>query len=35
MGENLLHAQHPEYGFPDPSRIEIRRSLFGRIQCQF
>ncbi|MDB6087842.1 MAG: Iron complex outerrane recepter protein [Gammaproteobacteria bacterium] len=35
VGENLLHAQHPEYGFPDPSRIEIRRSLFGRIQCQF
>jgi iron complex outermembrane recepter protein len=35
VGENLLHAQHPEYGFPNPSRIEIRRSLFGRIQCQF
>jgi iron complex outermembrane receptor protein len=35
VGENLLHAQHPEYGFPYPSRIEIRRSLFGRIQCQF
>jgi len=35
VGENLLHARHPEYGFPNPSRIEIRRSLFGRIQCQF
>lgn len=35
VGENLLHAQHPEYGFPSPSRIEIQRSLFGRIQCQF
>jgi iron complex outermembrane recepter protein len=35
VGENLLHARHPEYGFPDPSRIEIQRSLFGRIQCRF
>jgi hypothetical protein len=29
-----LHAQHPEYGFPDPSRIEIQRSIFARIQCR-
>lgn len=35
VGENLLHAQHPEYGFPSPTRIEIQRSVFGRIQCQF
>jgi outer membrane receptor protein involved in Fe transport len=35
VGENLLHAQHAEYGSPSPSRIEIRRSLFGRIPCQF
>jgi iron complex outermembrane receptor protein len=35
VGENLLHAQHPEYGFPDPSRVELQRSIFGRIQCEF
>ena len=34
VGENLLHAQHVEYGFPSPSRIEIGRSVFGRIQCE-
>ncbi|MGH8140335.1 MAG: TonB-dependent receptor plug domain-containing protein [Steroidobacteraceae bacterium] len=33
--ENLLHAHHPEYGFPDPSRVEIQRSVFGRVQCRF
>ncbi len=35
VGENLLHAQHPEYGFPGPTRIEIERSVFGRVQCRF
>ena len=35
VGQNLLHAHHAEYGFPDPSRIEIERSVFGRIQCHF
>jgi iron complex outermembrane recepter protein len=35
VGENLLHARHPEYGFPDPSRVEIQRSVFGRVQCRF
>jgi iron complex outermembrane receptor protein len=35
VGENLLHARHPEYGYPDPSRVEIQRSVFGRIQCRF
>jgi iron complex outermembrane receptor protein len=34
VGENLLHAQHPEYGFPEPTRVEIQRSVFGRIQWQ-
>jgi iron complex outermembrane receptor protein len=33
-GENLLHSQHPEYGFPNPARVEIQRSVFGRIQWQ-
>jgi iron complex outermembrane receptor protein len=31
MGRNLLHAQHPEYGFPSPTREQIGRSVFGRI----
>jgi iron complex outermembrane recepter protein len=31
VGRNLLHAQHPEYGFPSPTREQIRRSVFGRI----
>ena len=30
-GQNLLHARHLEYGFPDGSEIEIGRSVFGRI----
>jgi iron complex outermembrane receptor protein len=31
VGQNLLHAQHPEYGFPSPSRVEIERVVFGKI----
>jgi iron complex outermembrane receptor protein len=31
MGRNLLHARHPEYGFPSPTREQIGRSVFGRI----
>lgn len=30
-GRNLLHAYHPEYGFPSPTREEIARSVFGQI----
>lgn len=30
-GHNLLHAAHVEYGFPDPTREQIVRSVFGRI----
>jgi iron complex outermembrane receptor protein len=35
VGENLLHAQHPEYGFPGPGQIQIQRSFLGRFQWQF
>jgi iron complex outermembrane receptor protein len=35
VGENLLHSQHLEYGFPEPTRVEIQRSVFGRLQWQF
>ncbi len=30
VGQNLLHAQHPEYGFPSPTREEIARTLYGK-----
>ncbi|HEY1726390.1 MAG TPA: TonB-dependent receptor [Steroidobacteraceae bacterium] len=30
-GQNLLHDHHPEYGFPDPARIEIARSVYAKI----
>ncbi|MGH8319131.1 MAG: TonB-dependent receptor plug domain-containing protein [Steroidobacteraceae bacterium] len=31
VGENLLHPSHPEYGFPEPTRIEIDRSIYARL----
>lgn len=31
VGQNLLHDQHPEYGFPDSSRVEIARSVYGKV----
>lgn len=30
-GQNLLHRQHPEYGFPKPDRAEIERSVYGKL----
>ncbi|MBS0416150.1 MAG: TonB-dependent receptor [Proteobacteria bacterium] len=30
-GQNLLHDRHPEYGFPGPARVEIERSVYGKI----
>jgi iron complex outermembrane receptor protein len=30
-GQNLLHDHHPEYGFPSPARVEIERSVYGKI----
>jgi iron complex outermembrane receptor protein len=30
-GQNLLHDHHPEYGFPSPDRVEIERSVYGKI----
>ncbi|MEO8315029.1 MAG: TonB-dependent receptor [Pseudomonadota bacterium] len=30
-GQNLLHKQHPEYGFPGPARPEAQRSVFGKL----
>lgn len=38
VGQNLLHDQHPEYGFPGPpgaAREEISRSVYGKVTWQF
>jgi iron complex outermembrane receptor protein len=34
-GENLLHNRHPEYGFPEPTRVEIERSVYGKIAWRY
>jgi len=35
VGQNLLHDQHAEYGFPRSGREEIVRSVYGKITCRF
>jgi iron complex outermembrane receptor protein len=35
VGENLLHNHHPEYGFPDPTRVEIERSVYGKLAWRY
>jgi iron complex outermembrane receptor protein len=35
VGQNLLHDQHAEYGFPSPTREEIARSVYGKVSWQF
>ncbi|MGH8144351.1 MAG: TonB-dependent receptor plug domain-containing protein [Steroidobacteraceae bacterium] len=30
-GKNLLHARHPEYGFPGPARVDIVRSVYAQV----
>ena len=34
IGQNLLHSQHPEFGFPT-SRHEIPRGAFARVTWRF
>jgi iron complex outermembrane receptor protein len=34
-GQNLLHNRHPEYGFPEPSRVEIERSAYGKLVWRY
>jgi iron complex outermembrane receptor protein len=34
-GENLLHSNHPEYGFPGPTRVEIQRSAYAKLAWRF
>ncbi|HEV7923729.1 MAG TPA: TonB-dependent receptor [Verrucomicrobiae bacterium] len=31
VGQNLLHDQHPEAGFPGPAREQIARAVFGKV----
>ena len=31
VGQNLLHAQHVEYGFPSPTREQIVRSVYAKL----
>jgi len=31
VGQNLLHNHHPEYGFPNATREEISRSVYGKV----
>jgi iron complex outermembrane receptor protein len=35
VGQNLLHARHPEYGFPSATREEVERAIHGRITWRF
>ena len=35
VGENLLHDQHPESGFPGPSQEQIARSVYGKVTWHF
>jgi iron complex outermembrane receptor protein len=34
-GQNLLHNRHPEFGYPDPSRVEIERSVYGKVAWRY
>jgi iron complex outermembrane receptor protein len=31
VGQNLIHDQHPEAGFPGPTQEEIVRSVYGSV----
>jgi iron complex outermembrane receptor protein len=35
VGQNLLHGRHPEYGFPSPTRVEIERSVYGKVAWRY
>jgi iron complex outermembrane receptor protein len=34
-GQNLLHDSHPEYGYPNSSRVEIQRNIYGKAAWRF
>jgi iron complex outermembrane receptor protein len=35
VGQNLLHASHPEFGPPTPLREEIQRGAYGKVTWRF
>ena len=35
VGQNLLHNRHPEYGATDPARVEIQRSVYGKLAWRY
>ncbi|MGH7969270.1 MAG: TonB-dependent receptor plug domain-containing protein, partial [Limisphaerales bacterium] len=35
VGQNLLHDQHPEAGFPGPSQEWITRSVYGKVTVRW
>jgi iron complex outermembrane receptor protein len=35
VGQNLLHGRHVEYGFPDRTRVEIQRSVYGKLAWRY
>jgi iron complex outermembrane receptor protein len=35
VGQNLLHDFHPEYGYPSPARVEIGRSVYGKVSWRY
>ncbi|MDB6127837.1 MAG: TonB-dependent receptor, plug [Verrucomicrobia bacterium] len=35
VGQNLLHDQHPEYGYPSPARGEIQRRVYGKVAWRY
>jgi iron complex outermembrane receptor protein len=32
VGQNLLHDQHAEYGYPGPTQPQIVRAVYGKLQ---
>jgi iron complex outermembrane receptor protein len=35
VGQNLLHARHPEFGAPSPRRQEVERGAYGKVTWRF
>ncbi|MEO7598804.1 MAG: TonB-dependent receptor [Opitutus sp.] len=35
VGQNLLHDHHAEFGIAGPDRVEIERSIYGRVTWHF
>jgi iron complex outermembrane receptor protein len=35
VGQNLLHNHHPEYGLSGPMRVEIQRSVYGKLAWRY